>query len=128
MRKPLGNQFYRGDQPLPFREAVRVGDVVYLSGQLAFGEHGEIVGETVSAQVQRCVANISDVLERCGLTLDDVFKVTAWVSNSEDFPSFNEAFAAAFGDILPVRSTVRADLLAPGALVELEVTAVARSG
>ena len=125
MIEPLGNQFFRGTRALPFREAVRVGEVVYLSGQLAFDTHGELVGDDITTQTRACIANITDVLHRCGLSLTDVFKVTAWLVDAADFPDFNTAFAAAFGEHLPVRSTVVSGLLAPGARVELEVMAYA---
>lgn len=123
MRKDLGNQFFRGEQALPFREAIQVGDTVYLSGQLAFDEKGEILGDDIESQTARCIANIDSVLSGCNLGLADVYKVTAWLVNREDFPGFNRAFAAAFGLNLPVRSTVCSALLAPRALVELEVAA-----
>lgn len=123
--EPLGNQFFRGSHPLPFREAVKVSGVVYLSGQLAFDSEGQLVGDDIATQTHACIANIVDVLERCSLSLTDVFKVTAWIVNPADFPGFNVAFAEAFDGHLPVRSTVRADLMAPGALVELEVMACA---
>lgn len=123
MRKALGNQFYRGEQALPFREAVQIDKVVYFSGQLAFDADGRISGETIEAQTHACLDNIQNVLERCGLGLDDVFKVNAWLVNVDDFAGFNSVFARIFDGNLPVRSTVCSDLMAPGALVELEIMA-----
>lgn len=127
MRKPLGKRFYRGQQAMPFREAVQIDNVVYLSGQLAFGEDGRLVGSDVASQTRQTFVNIERVLSGCGLTLDDVFKVTAWITTADDFTDFNQAFAEALGDNLPVRSTVICQLAAPGALVELEVAAHAGS-
>ncbi len=123
MIEPLGNQFFLGTQALPFREAVRVGEIVYLSGQLAFDGNGVLVGDDIATQTHACIANISDVLNRCGLSLANVFKVSAWLIDPADFPGFNAVFAEAFGEHLPVRSTVQSGLMVPGALVEIEVLA-----
>ena len=123
MRQALGKQFTKGDMTLPFREACRVDNVVYLSGQLAFGADGGLVGEDIQTQTRQVFQNIENVLASCDLQLDSVFKVTAWLQNAADFPAFNAAFGECLDGNLPVRSTVRCDLLLPGALVELEVQA-----
>jgi enamine deaminase RidA (YjgF/YER057c/UK114 family) len=77
MRKPLGNEICRGELTLPFREAVQVGNTVYLSGFLAMDQSGKIVGDDIERQTALCFERIAEVLERYGLGLDGIFKVTA---------------------------------------------------
>ncbi len=98
-----------------------------MSGQLPFGPDMSIKGEDVAAQTHVCVDNIAQLLAEHGLDLSDVTKTTIWLKRVEDFAAFNHAYAAAFpGPYLPTRSTVRADLMVPGALVEIEALATLR--
>ena len=122
--EPVGEIFTFNGKQLPIREAYRVGGVLYLSGQLGFDENGAIVGDDIVSQTHQTIANIEAVLSKAGCSRDDIFKATVWLQNIEDFPAFNGVYAEYFGENPPVRSTVRADLMAPGALVEIEVQAV----
>lgn len=104
--------------------AVPAGDLLFLSGQLAFGPDGAIVApDDIAAQTSQVLANIAGVLKGHGLGLPDVVKTTVWLTNTADFQAFNEAYAAAFGSHRPARSTVRSDLMLPGARIEIEAIA-----
>jgi len=103
--------------------AVSAGRLLYLSGQLAFGPDGVLIDGDIAAQTARTLDNIAAVLDQHGLTLAHVVKATVWLARVEDFAPFNAAYAAAFGTHRPARSTVRSDLMLPGALVEIEVIA-----
>lgn len=126
--KPVGEVIHVKGNRLPIREAWQVGGVLHLSGQLAFNDDYEIAGDDIVSQTHRTIANIEAVLSKAGCTRADIFKVTAWLQNVEDFPAFNATYSEYFGDNPPARSTVRADLMAPGALVEMEVQAFVDSG
>ena len=103
------------------------GSLVFVSGQLAFDSYQRICDGGVADQTRQCLRNIERALASDGLGLQDVVKAMVWLANVDDFPSFNEAYAAAFLDLVaPARSTVRADLMVKGALVEIEVIAVRR--
>ncbi len=102
---------------------------LYMSGQLPFGPDMTIEGDDVATQTRVCVDNIAHLLAEHGLDLSDVTKTTIWLARVEDFAAFNHAYAAAFpGPELPTRSTVRADLMVHGALVEIEALALLRDG
>ncbi|MCD0503814.1 RidA family protein [Bordetella petrii] len=100
------------------------GDLVFVSGQMAFGEGFRIVGDDVAAQTRTCLDHIHRQLAAAGLALGDIVKTTVWLSRIDDFAAFDAAYGAYFGRLqLPARSTVRADLMVPGALVEIEAIA-----
>ncbi|HYE52459.1 MAG TPA: RidA family protein [Azospirillaceae bacterium] len=101
----------------------RVGDLLLLSGQLALGPDDRIHGGTIEAQTDLVLDRISMVLQGEGLTLADVVKTTVWLVRTDDFSAFDRTYAARFGSHRPARSTVRADLVLPGALVEIEAVA-----
>lgn len=107
----------------------RAGSLVFVSGQMAFGEGFRIVGEDVAAQTRICLENIERQLATAGLTARDIVKTTVWLTRVDDFAAFDAAYGAYFGDArLPARSTVRADLMVPGALVEIEAVADTGAG
>ncbi|MEO1657717.1 MAG: RidA family protein [Pseudomonadota bacterium] len=111
--------------PVPLSLYREAGDLVFLSGQLAFDDQGSIVGTTVGVQTQRVFERIGAVLKTAGLEMRDIVKTTVWLTDPEDFQPFNSAYAAAFDGIeLPARSTVVAQLLVPGAKVEIEAIAM----
>lgn len=102
----------------------RAGELVFVSGQMAFDEGFRIVGDDVAAQTRTCLENIVRQLSAASLGASDIVKTTVWLTRIEDFAAFDAAYGAFFGNIvLPARSTVRADLMVPDALVEIEATA-----
>ena len=97
---------------------------IFVSGQLPFGPEMRNTGKDVAEQTQICLGHIARILRERDLDLSDVVKTTVWLARVEDFPAFNRAYAEAFnGMATPARSTVRADLMVPGALVEIEAIA-----
>ncbi|WP_321393948.1 RidA family protein [Emcibacter sp.] len=110
---------------VPLSPAVRVGDYIYLSGVLPMRPEGGFSEDDIEAQTRQCIANIKQVLESAGASLENVFKTTIWLVRKEDFPRFNAIYAEAFGAHPPVRSTVCSELMVPGALVEIEAIAQA---
>ena len=105
---------------LPFSQAVRVGDVLYLSGAL-----GNVPGG-LEAETRQTMANIGAVLKANGLTFDDVFKCTVMLADMKEWAAFNKVYVTYFKpDRLPARSAFGAAGLALGARVELECWAYA---
>jgi reactive intermediate/imine deaminase len=107
---------------LPFSQAVRVGDVLYLSGALG-NKPGtlELVPGGMEAEARQTMENIAAVLEENGLTFRDVFKCTVMLADMAKWPDFNKVYVAYFDpDRLPARSAFGANGLALGAQVELE--------
>ena len=112
-------------QRLPFSNAVRVGDMLYLSGALGVKTDGT-VPSGIEAQTHQTMANIGDVLKSQGLGFGDIVKCTVMLDNMADWPAFNKVYATYFPDKnFPARSAFGADGLALGALVELECWAYA---
>jgi 2-iminobutanoate/2-iminopropanoate deaminase len=112
---------------LPFSQAVRVGDILYLSGALgnAPGTRNVVPGG-IEAETRRTMENIGAVLNAHGLTFDDVFKCTVMLADMAEWEIFNKIYVTYFKpDRLPARSAFGANGLARGARVELECLAYA---
>ena len=112
MNKPLG----------PYSPFVRAGDFIIVSGQGGMRD-GVIVEGGVTAQTEQTMQNISDRLADAGATLSDVVKTLCFLTDMGTFAEFNEAYAAAFGDHRPARSTVEVSALPGGMNVEVEAWA-----
>jgi len=112
-------------QPLPFSEAVRVGDTLYLSGQLGIGPDGKL-SDGIEAQTRQAMDNIGTVLKRAGLSYGDVFHCTAFLADMKDWPAFNKVYVPYFpAGKMPARSAFGANGLALGAKLEIECQAYA---
>lgn len=107
---------------LPFSKVRTVGPLVFLSGDMGIAADGSVPAG-IEAQTGLCLERIAATLAGEGLGLADVVSVTVHLVDAADFAAFNRVYAAAFGEPRPVRTTVRADLMLPGALVELTVVA-----
>lgn len=111
-----------GGQNLPFSPAVRAGDFVFISGQVAMKENGEIEPGGIEAQTRRTMDNVVAVLAKAGCTLEDVAKVNVWLDDTRDFWTFNKIYASYFPNGAPARSTVKSQLMVD-AKVEIDVVA-----
>jgi len=112
-------------QRLPFSEAVRVGDMLYLSGAIGIGPDAKLP-EGIDAQARQTMDNIGAVLRRSNLGWGDVVKCTVMLDNMADWPAFNKVYVTYFPDKkFPARSAFGADGLALGALLEVECLAYA---
>jgi 2-iminobutanoate/2-iminopropanoate deaminase len=115
-------------QRLPFSEAVRVGEMLYLSGQIGNKPDGTLPAG-IEAQARQTMDNIGAVLKRSGLGFGDVVKCTVMLDNMADWPTFNKVYVTYFPDgKFPARSAFGADGLALGALLEVECWAHAPVG
>ena len=112
--------------PEPYSYAVRAGGTLYLAGQVALDENGEVVGATVTEQAKQVWANIERVLQEAGASTDDVVKVTYYMRDirelSDEIEVRREVFA---GRPLPAVTAVQAAALGlPGLMMEVDVVAV----
>ena len=110
----------------PYSQAVRVGDLVFTSGQVAMDpKTGALVEGGIAEQTQRVFDNLRAVLGAAGVSLESVVKTTVFLKNMSDFAAMNEVYAKAFGENggYPARSTVEVARLPKDALVEIECIA-----
>ena len=112
--------------PAPFSKAVRVGDVLYLSGQLGRGPDGKLP-DGIEAQTKAAMDDIGATLKTAGLTHVDLFHCTVFLSDMKNWPAFNKVYVGYFpSGKLPARSAFGVNGLAlPGALMEIECQAYA---
>jgi 2-iminobutanoate/2-iminopropanoate deaminase len=126
-----GMQFYNSPgaiaAKLPFSQAVRVGDVLYLSGALGnVPGTRQVVAGGIEAETRQTMENIGTVLKANGLSFDDVFKCTVMLADMAKWEDFNKVYVTYFKpDRLPARSAFGTGGLALGAQVELECMAYA---
>ena len=110
----------------PYSQAVRAGDFLFLSGQIALDpESGEMVGGgDVRAEADRCLKSLSAVLEAAGGSLASVVKATVFLASIDDFAAMNEVYAEYFGSACPARAAVGVAALPKGVAIEIEAIAV----
>lgn len=106
----------------PLSKVRRVGNLLFLSGQLPRGADGAIVAGDIKVQTRQVLSNIGAVLAGEGADFTDVVKVTAWLTNAKYMADFNEVYRSVFTEPYPARSAVIAGLVAGD--VEVEVIAV----
>ncbi|MGN5476411.1 RidA family protein [Cupriavidus basilensis] len=110
---------------LPFSEAVRIGNTVYLSGQMGIVPgSARLVPGGIREEAKQALMNIRTTLEAHGLTLRDVAKCTIMLADISEWQVFNEVYKGFFEPPYPVRSALGANGLALGARVEVECVAV----
>ncbi len=113
---------------LPFSPAVRVGNTLYLSGQIGrVRETGQLAPGGTAGQVRQTLENVRAVLETAGSSMDRVVKCTVFLADIADYRAMNEVYAAFFPTAPPARSTVAVSGLAAGASVEIECIALANA-
>ena len=113
-----------GRQNLPFSEAVRVGGMLYLSGQLGTDSTGKLVPGGVGPETRQALSNIAAALTRHGSSLDRVVKCTVMLADVREWGAMNEVYVTFFGSHRPARSAFGTGGLALGARLELECMAV----
>jgi 2-iminobutanoate/2-iminopropanoate deaminase len=111
----------------PYSQATRSGGFLFTAGQVGFDPTtGELVDGGIAGQTRQVLQNITEILKAAGLELSDVVKTTVFLVDMADFTPMNEAYAAAFGEHRPARSTVAVAALPRSARVEIEAIAELR--
>ena len=113
----------RPNAPGPFSEAVRVGNLLYLSGVLGTDSTNRLVPGGITPETKQALENIKAALQRNGLTMADVVKCTAMLADIAEWPAMNVVYATYFPGPKPARSAMGGLQLVFGARMELECIA-----
>ncbi|HEY0369518.1 MAG TPA: RidA family protein [Chthoniobacterales bacterium] len=109
----------------PYSQAIRVGQLVFTSGQIPLDpKSGKIVEGDIDAQARRVLENLTAVLAAENLTMNHIVKTTIFLTDMNDFAKVNEIYGSYFTQQPPARSTVAVAALPKGARVEIECIAV----
>lgn len=124
MKKPISST----DAPSaigPYSQAVAVGDLVFLSGQIGLDPaSGQLVSGGTEAETERVLENLGVVLAAAGLTFDSIVRTTIYLVDLADFTRVNELYGRRFTAPYPARATVGVAALPRGARVEIDAIAV----
>ncbi len=108
----------------PYSQAVKVGPLLFVSGQIPIDVAGNKVGGGAGRETERCLENMKAVLESAGARMDQVVKVTVFMTDLADFKFMNQVYEKYFSSNPPARSTVQVAKLPKDAHVEIEAMAV----
>lgn len=108
----------------PYSQGIVTGGFIFTSGQIPLDREGNLVKGDIRAQARQCLENLKAILEAAGAGLDDLVKVTIYVTDMEDFAAINEVYAGYFSEEPPARSFVQVAGLPKGAKIEIEGIAV----
>jgi len=112
-----------GRSSLPFSSAVRVGDMLYLSGQIGTDSTGKLVAGGIGPETRQTMENIRAVVESNGSSMDRVVKCLVMLADMSQWGAMNQVYVTYFPRHLPARSAIGASGLALGAQVEIECLA-----
>ena len=104
----------------PYSQAIRLGDLLFVSGQIAIDpQTANIIEGDIEAQTEQVLKNIAAIIEAAGMSLQDVVKCSCFLKDMNDFVRFNGVYEKYFGQILPARETVEVSRLPKDVLVEV---------
>ena len=104
----------------PYCQAVQFGNLLFVSGQIALDPAtGEIVDGQIEAQTKQVLENLKAIIEKAGLTLQNVLKCSCFLNNMDNFVRFNSVYESYFAESLPARETVEVARLPKDVLVEI---------
>src|SRR3982751_248562 len=108
----------------PYSQAVRMGDLLFLSGQIPLDPAtGALIDGDIATQTRRVFENLGAILEAAGASFAQVARTTVYLADMSDFTAMNEVYATFFASPAPARSTVQAAGLPKNARVEIDVIA-----
>lgn len=107
----------------PYSQAIRIGDLLYCSGQLPIDVATGEMPEGITAQTECSIANVKSILAAAGLNLSNVVKTTVFLADMSLFGPMNEVYGREFSQPFPARSAFAVRELPKGAFVEIEVIA-----
>lgn len=107
----------------PYSQALDLGDLVFVSGQIPVDPATGLMADTIEAQAAQSLANLKAILAAAGLTMANVVKTVIFLADINDFAAVNKVYAEAFTEPYPARSCVQVAAIPKGAKVEIECIA-----
>lgn len=107
----------------PYSQGMKVGNLIFTSGQIPFTADGQVVSDDVQEQTRQSLENIKNILEEAGSGMDRVIKCTLYISDMEEFSQINEIYQEFFSVPYPARSCVEVARLPKDVKVEIEAIA-----
>lgn len=107
----------------PYSQAIKIGNMVFTSGQIPFNAEGQLVSEDVQEQTRKSLENVQKILEEAGTDMTKVVKCTVFIKDMNDFPKINEVYAEFFQEPYPARACVEVARLPRDVKVEIEAIA-----
>ena len=107
----------------PYSQAIRLGNLLFCSGQIPVNPETGVVPEGIEAQTEQSLANVKAILAAAGTSIDKVVKTTVFLADMSLFGPMNEVYARTFAEPFPARSAVAVRELPKQVLVEIEVSA-----
>jgi 2-iminobutanoate/2-iminopropanoate deaminase len=108
----------------PYSQAVKVGNMLYCSGQIPLNPADGSIPEGIEAQTRQVLKNLKAILKAGGTDFSGVVKTTVFLNDMNDFPAMNTLYAEVFTEAPPARSTVQVARLPKDVLVEIDAVAV----
>lgn len=110
----------------PYSQGVKIGDLIYTSGQIPLNPKTGEIPETIKDQTKQSLENCKAILEAGGTSFDNVFKTTVFLSDMNDFVDMNEVYATYFPSNPPARSAVQVARLPKDVKIEIEMIAISK--
>jgi 2-iminobutanoate/2-iminopropanoate deaminase len=110
-------------QGAPYNQAIVVGELVFVAGQLGLRPGDTAVSGEIGEQTEQALRNLAAILEAAGSSMDKLVKTSVFLADLDDFQGMNDVYATKVGDRPPARSTFQVARLPSGALVEIEAIA-----
>ena len=108
----------------PYSQAIINGNLVFTSGQIHLTPDGKLLDGTIEEQTHQVMKNLKNVLEKAGITFNEVVKTTIYVTNMSDYGKINEVYGGYMTEPFPARETVCVKELPLGAKVEISMIAI----
>lgn len=109
----------------PYSQGVFVKDTLYVSGQIPFDpKTNELISSDIKDQTRQSLQNVLAIVEKAGLTKENIVRCTVFMTNLSDFPLMNEVYSTFFGDHKPARAAVEVRRLPKDVMIEIDAIAI----
>jgi len=108
----------------PYVQAIKTGNIIYVSGQIPLLPSGVLESKTISTQTTQVMKNLTSVLEAAGSSLNHVIKTTCYITDMNNFTEFNNIYNKFFNENYPARACIEVSRLPKDVLIEIDAIAL----